>query len=652
MSKLRTADSTCILCGCGCRLRYFLDDEGNITRCKPIIIDRERGYEGCFKGFIAWKGVETNRIDRPYVRGEDGELKESTWKEVYEILNSVFRDYKEENIAYVASGEVTNENNYIIQKFARVISFTNNIDTCARLCHASTLDAMMKTLGISVMPNKIDDVLSADCILVFGSNPYTNYPALGTKLMLAKMKGCKIISVQGSVNETSRKLADIVVTLEPGTEIIFINTLVAELVRKKYIPLSRIEELKGGEAFLNVIEKFKSSLVYRFCHIDLEVFDKIVETIGKTENFVVMHGMGITQSGIGTETVACLINLVLLKDAKLVSMRGKINIQGAGDMGCSPTSYPTGPINEETKMKYESIIGAEVPLMEGLTQIEFMLTSPVDVIYICGSNPAVSMPYLDAIHRVLKRAFVIYHHPFWTRTAKFADIILPLPTLIETNGTITNAEALVRRVRKVREVISSAREPWQFLGQLAKRMGYEHQFIYRDPFDIFEEICRAQPRYRILNIKEVWNGRETYTDKTPKFRRLHIPKIPSRPIKRSLQYPFILLTMRSPYHFCAGDVTRNIDGLLKNESEAYLFMNPRDMNDLGLENRDLVEVTSRCGRIKIKVKMSESIPPGIVATRFHFESTLVNRLTPPEFDPESLTPNYKDIPVNIRKLAE
>ena len=649
--SLTSIKSVCPLCGCGCKLNYVLDANGDIVKSEPIIRDVKRGYEFCFKGILAWKGIYHNRIDRPYIRLENGELKAISWKEAMDKLIEVFREHRGDSIAFVGSGEITNENNYIIQKFARVVSYTNNIDTCARLCHASTLKALKLTLGIPVMPDYLNDVLDADCILILGSNPYSNYPALGNKILLARRRGAKVISVQTAMNETSQRLADIAITLEPGTELIFVSTLISEIIRRGFVDENDISTIEGWRTFKELhLKEYFVTMAVRLCQVDLSLFDEVVELVGSANHLVIMHGMGITQTGIGTDTVIEIINLAMLKKGKLISMRGKVNIQGAGDIGCSPDECPSGPIDSEARKEYARIIGAEIPEIPGKNIIDFLLTKPVEVIYICGMNPAVSMPHLRKVHEVLENSFVIYHHPFWTKTAEYADLILPLPTLIETEGTITNAEGCVRKVNKVTSVVPEARTPLWLFPRIAKAMGFGRYFDYHSAKEVFEEICLVQPRYRYINVDELWRTKgELYTEKTPKFMRFITIKPNLRHIRRSLDFPFILLTARSPYHFCTGDITRNVEELVRREPDNYVYMNPRDMEELGIEDDDEVEVSSRIGSMRVKAKANPALPLGILVTRFHFEDSLVNILAPPDFDEKSFTPNYKAIPVKISK---
>ncbi|RLE62335.1 MAG: hypothetical protein DRJ47_10840, partial [Thermoprotei archaeon] len=639
----RTAvKSTCLLCGCGCKLGYLLGQNGVITGCQIVAGSPKTGYESCFKGMVAWKSIYRNRIKKPYERRENGELKELSWSQVIDKLASLLRDYREDEIAFEASGEIANEDNYVIQKFARTVNWTNNIDTCARLCHASTLLAFEKTLGITVMPDKMNDVLNADLIFIIGSNPYSNYPALSVKMIIAKRKGANRISVQTASNETSRKLADVRVAREPGSEFIFISTLVAELIRRGYVDESTCSKIEGWKAFKkHHLDNYYVPMVTRLCQVDPEIFDEIVKLVGESKSLVITHGMGITQSGIGTDTIIALVDLALIKNAKLVSMRGKINIQGAGDVGCSPNHYPTGRISKKTRKEYEQLIGLQVPASPGKTVIDFLIRKPVDLVYICGTNPAVSMPYLEETHKVLKRSIIIYHHPFWTKTTEFADIILPLPTLIETEGTITNAEGLVRKVEKVTTVVKSALRPMHLFSKIAKKIGLKG-FNYSDPLNVFGEICKVQPRYRHIDIDQLWfKDVDAYVDKKPRFRKLLIASPPAKYIRRSIEYPFILRTARSPYHFCAGDVTRNVEELMKREPENLLYMNPHDMISLGLQDNDKARVTSITGSLIFKVKSNPHVPSGILITRFHFEDSLVNKLTPLELDEESRTPSYK-----------
>ncbi len=646
----RAVTSVCMLCGCGCLIGYVVEG-GRIVSARGVPEDPVSGGQPCFKGLLCWKALYSGRITKPMKRKDRSGFVEISWSEALSILKDLFTTYIEQDVAFTGSGEITNENNYAIQKFARIITRTNNIDTCARLCHAPTVHAFEKALGIGVAPARVDDLLEADCVFLVGTNPLANYPSgMGRRLSLIRSQA-KIISVQTTLDITSRSVAHIAVQVELGSELIFINCLEAELIRRGYVDEERLEKIPGWrETRELLLNRYHEFMVKRFCGVRLDVFDEIVEAVGKAKKLVVSHGMGVTQQVQGTDIVLSLVNLAVTKNGFLLPLRGKVNIQGAGDVGCRPDAYPTGPISRESRLRYEELTGYPVPSWHGKKIIDFLIEDPVSLVYVCGMNPAVSLPALNRVYKVLEDVILVYHHPFWTLTAEFADLVLPMPALIETSGTITNCEGRVRVVRRVVEPPGEARPPLWLFHKLAKLMGKERVLPTVEPVEVFSEITKACPAYSELSIVKIYGSGEGWRDKKPKFVRMYPTPFKAELVRRSFEYPFLLRTSRSMFHFCTGDATRRVPELLAREPKPYLYMNPEDMKSMRIEEGEQVKVVSEEASITLEVKPDATVPRGVVVARFHFEEAPINKIIPLRYDSETKTPNYKVIPVRIEKL--
>ena len=647
----RQVTSVCMLCGCGCLLEYTLEGD-SITRAKRVKWDPVSEGKPCHKGLTAWKAYKKDRILYPMKRKDRKGLIRISWREALDELEDIFKSYLEHDIAFIASAETTNENCYVTQKFARVISRTNNIDNCGRVCHAPSIKALEMTYGVTASPGCASDVLKADCILLVGTNPLSNYPScLGARLAMMKGKAT-IISLQTTYDMTSRSIADIFAQLEPGSELIFLNCISAELIREGYVNDDDLvkEYPEWPEIKKHLIENCHSFMVRKFCGVELSVFKKIVKAIGESKNFVASHGMGLTQQVQGTETILSLLNLVNIKKGKIITFRGKVNTQGVGDMGCDPEHYPTGYLGKETRIMYENLIGHPVPSWKGLTLIDFLIEKPVEVVYISGMNPAVSLPALERVHRNLRNSIVIYHYPYMNLTAEFADLILPMPLLIEEEGTITNGEGRIRKVNRVIRPLGESRNQLWLFKELAVRIGKEDYFRYSSPIDVLKEITTVNPAYKEISIPLLWSGKDAWRAKQELFRRLHLVKFRGEFIRRDLRYPFLLRTSRSFFHFCSGDITRRVPNLVRQEPESLLYMNPEDLKSLGISPGERVWVISEEGKLELKAKPDFTVPQGIVVARFHFEKRAINSITPLKYDQLTKTPNYKVVPVRVEKV--
>lgn len=637
--------SICPYCGCGCRLNYIVE-KNKLAKIVPDPSDEVSEGKPCIKGLTVHEVFKKGRILKPLIRkSKNSKLKEVSWEKAYQFIYKKTKDLTSEEIFFGPSGKITNEDNYIIQKFARIVFKTNNIDACcSRLCHVATVKALINAFGNGGNPWKMEEIYGIDCLLIIGSNPASNYPVLFNKILKIKNKA-KIISIQNIASLIS-EYADFSIIIKPGTETALLNGIINSLIEsKKY--RKDVENIDGFSGLNKIVKHYTPENVCKLCGIKIDEFKNLVNVIGKSNSFGAIHGMGLTQHVNAIENVHSLLNLIILKNGKLLSCRGEINVQGAGDMSCSPDILPTGSFIEFEKI--EKFWNTKVPKERGKSSIEAFLISPVKAAFVSGFNPAQSLPNLNEVHKNLKKMFFVQLDSYYNLTSKFADVILPTPLLFERNGTITNGERRVRLVRKVIKIGNSKPE-WVIFKELSKIFGYEKYFEYKNEREITKEIVNIIPAYRKIDVESIYNGNDEWADKEIKFVRLNPEEFEGIEDVRSEKYPFILTTFRSRYHFLTDEMTSKSKTLKKFPEGPFCYLNEEDAKNLKIKNGDRVKISSYVSNIKARVKIDKRIPKGIVGTHFHFENLLVNKLFPTQFDEETFTPNYKIIAVKIEKI--
>jgi anaerobic selenocysteine-containing dehydrogenase len=635
--------SICIYCGCSCRLKFLVEGK-KIKKVLPDEEDPVSKGKPCIKGLTIHEVVDKGRILYPMIR-YGKRLKRVSWEKAYDYISKNLRKFHPDEIFFVPSGKVTNEDNFVMQKFARLLG-TNNVDACCvRVCHKATVLALNNIFGLTGNPWGMDDIYSRDCILIIGSNPASNYPVLFNRILEAKKNGAKIICAQPIKNQTSDH-ADLLLLIQPGTETALLNGIMNFLIENKSYDkdAEKIDNFKG---LVELVKNYEPEKVCEICKISLKDFESFAKLIAESKNFGAIHGMGITQHINAIESVHSLLNLILLKNGKLLSFRGEVNVQGAGDMGGSPDILPTDGMMKFDRL--EKLWGKGITLKKGKNVIEAFLISPVKACFISGFNPAQSLPNLNQVHKNLKKMFLIQLDSYFNLTSKFAKVILPTPLLIERNGTITNGERRVRLVKKVREPLGEAKPEWQIFKELSKYFGLQKFFNYKDEKDVFKEIVEVIPAYMSIDVDFLFQGNDSWADKEIKFKRFVPENFEGVEDSRSEKYPFILTTFRSSYRFLTDEATSKSKTLRKFDVD-FCYMNERDAKSLKIKDGDKVEIFNSNGKLKTRVKIKDFIPEGILGMHFHSEKVLVNKLFPTQFDEETFQPNFKTVAAQIRKI--
>ncbi len=631
--------SVCCYCGCGCKLLY--DVRGNkIVGVRPDPQDVVSEGRPCIKGLTIHEVYNKGRILRPMIR-RGGKLRKSSWDEVLRYIKKQTKDLTPAEIFFAPSGKTTNEDCYVLQKLARVVYKTNNIDgCCGRLCHAATLIAMQNMLGLPAMPYTINDIRHVDCLLIIGSNPPSNYPVLFNRIVDAKERGAEIIAVSPIRNEIMQ-FATLSLLIAPGSHLALLNYFIRYLIRtKSYVDDS--SSIEGFEELKRSVSKISLHRVSKVTGLKSNEILQAARIIAKSRQLGAIHGMGITQHVDAVESVSALLNLLLLKNGKILSCRGEINVQGCGDMLCSP---------DLNSSFFEQAYGIELPELKGKNMLEALIMSPVSAAFISGFNPAQSLPYLERVHENLQNIFLIQMESHFNLTSRFADVILPTPTLIERQGTITNGERRVRLVSRVLRPLGSSRQEWEIAKAIAKSMGYGKFFPYRTSKDVTKEITRIVPAYRSVDVEKLYKGIDQFADKKVKFRKFVPTEFKGIEEVRSRKYPFLLTTFRSKFQFLTGELTSKSKTLRKlSGDQEVCYVSPYDARELKLKDGDLIRVKSEVGSVIVRARIDNVVPKGTVAMHFHFERLLVNKLFPLRFDPRCFTPNYKLVAVAIEKV--
>ena len=671
--------TTCPFCGCGCQF-YLQVLDGEISGVIPCKTDQVSEGKLCIKGRNAHRFVQhKDRVKKPLIK-QDGKLRETGWQKAFDIiarrLEEIKRDFGPDSIGLLSSAKCTNEENFLLMKFARAAIGTNNVDHCARLCHASTVVGLMTAFGSGAMTNSIPEVEGADCIFVIGSNTIEQHPLIGSRIVKAKDKGAKLIVVDPRRIPLAR-FADIYLQMKPGTDVCLLNGLMNIILRDGLEDKSFIRErTEGFEEFRKKIELYPPEKVQEICDIGVEDLRKAARIYGEAKRAMIIYSMGITQHTTGTDNVRSTANLALLtgnvgRECTGVNpLRGQNNVQGACDVGALPNVYSgyQSIQDKAVRERFEQAWGTQLPQQPGLTVVELIdaaCKGSLKAMYIMGENPMVSDPDLNHVREGLKALdFLVVQDIFLSETTMLADVVLPAASFAEKEGTFTATDRRVLRVRKAIDPLGESKPDWVIISQLAQKMG-NSKFAYNSAQDIMDEIARLTPIYGGISYDRLDQGGvlawpcptpdhpgttflhdKTFTRGKGRFTPIDYKDPAELPDR---EFPFILTTGRVIFQYHTGTMTRRISSLEREAPTGFVELNPQDAQKLKLGQGDTVKVRSRRGEIEINAFITDKVAPGIVFIPFHFAECAANQLTNSRLDPEAKIPELKVCAVNISK---
>ncbi|MEE9365573.1 MAG: formate dehydrogenase subunit alpha, partial [Dehalococcoidales bacterium] len=510
--------TTCPYCGVGCQMNLGIKDEQVIRISGDRDNEVNRGRL-CVKGrFGVVEFVRhPERLTNPMMR-RNGKLSQITWDEALDEVAVKFSRYQPDEIAVMSSAKCTNEENYVMQKLARAVLGTQNVDHCARLCHSPSVAGLAQSFGSGAMTNSISDIAEAGCILAIGTNTTETHPVIGWEVRKAARKGTKLIVANPREIELVRD-ADLWLQHRPGTDVALIMGMCRVIVDEELFDSSFItERCENFDAFKESLKDFDLDFVEKITGVSREQIVEAARMYATNGPTALLYAMGITQHSHGTDNVIATANLAMLtgnvgKPGSGVNpLRGQNNVQGACDMGALPNVYPgyQAVTNPAVKEKFETAWDCSLPAQPGLTITEIIdgaYNGKIKAIYIMGENPVLSEPEAKHAEEALQKLeFLVVQDIFLSETAKLADIVLPGVSFAEKDGTFTNTERRVQRVRKAMEPVGDAKPDWWITCQIAQRMGKGKGFDFARPSQIMDEIARLTPSYGGISYRRLEKG--------------------------------------------------------------------------------------------------------------------------------------------------
>nr|WP_154269747.1 MULTISPECIES: formate dehydrogenase subunit alpha [Haloferax] len=665
-------ESVCPYCGVGCGIRYDADRESAVGWKGPV---NQKG-ELCPKGAAAWDVVDhEERLTTPLVR-VNGTLVEATWEEAFDRIEREFdrivTDHGPDSVFFFTSASCTNEENYLLQKTARKLG-TNNVDSCARLCHASTVAAMRNRFGAGAMTNSLEDLMEADVFLVTGANPAEQHPVIFRSYVLPALKsGAKLIHVDPRENATT-KAADIHLPVKPGFDIPVLNAMAAVIVEEGLVDEAFVAERTTGfdglRAYLSELDVDEEA---ERAGVDPEDLRAAARAYGEAGRAAIFTGMGMSQHHCGTDNVHTLINLPLLTGnvgkagTGVNPLRGQNNVQGTGDVGGLPNALPgyRDVTDADARAAAAEVWGFEPPETPGLTEVEatHRFGDEVRAAYVFGEDPAMTEPNTNYVRAQFEKLdFCVVHDIFPTETSNYADVILPGSVWAEKSGTVTNTDRQVIRMRQNVAPPGNARTDLDILREFAARVaGLESP---ETPEGVFDELCAVAPIYAGMSYEGIGTGSQRWPfpegategttflhadrfengSKTASLRVIeHVD--PADPVEDD---ELVLTTGRVLQHFNSGALSRRSGVLMRMRGEDVLQIHPDDAAARGIEDGARVRIENERGTVTVAAEVTPAIRRGTVFTTFHYADPLVNKLTGNALDPTAKIPEYKHSAVRV-----
>ncbi len=694
----KTVDTLCPYCGVGCQTRVYTD--GN----RILKVDGRDGPANenrlCVKGRFGFDYIHhPDRLTVPLIRREDAPAKtgnveisrddvstyfrEATWEEALEAatggLAAVHGRDGGKAIAGFGSAKCSNEEAYLFQKLIRQRFETNNVDHCTRLCHASSVAALMEGLNSGAVTAPFTAAGDAECIIVIGARPAENHPVAATYLKNAAKRGAKLIVMdpRGQAQGIAR-YASHILRFKAGTDVALLNAMLNVIVSEGLVDQQYVQaNTEGFEDLAARITAFPPEKMADVCGIPAETIREVARLYARSSASIIFWGMGISQHVHGTDNARCLIALALTTGqigrpgTGLHPLRGQNNVQGASDAGLIPMVYPDYKSVEDAEIRkqYEAFWGRPMDPVKGLTVVEIMDAIHADQIkamYILGENPAMSDPDQSHARAALaKLEHLVVQDIFMTETAWHADVILPAAAHAEKAGTYTNTNRQVQMARPVIDPPGEARADWAIVTQMANRLGLG--WTYSHPREVFNEMAQVMPSLANISWERIEREESvTYPADAPdqpgneiifakgfptasgRGRIVAADVTPPDELPDD-DYPMVLTTGRLLEHWHTGAMTRRAEALDALEPEAIAALNRWDMKRLGVAPGDMVRVATRRGEVTLKAREDRDVAEGMVFIPFCFAEAAANLLTNPQLDPMGKIPEFKFCAARIER---
>ena len=683
----RQVDSVCPYCGVGCQLTFSVKDD------KIVSVSGRQGPANagrlCVKGRYGFDYIANpERLTSPLIRREDvpksasmpfdpanplTHFREASWEEALDMAAGRLARVRDEHgpsaMAGFGSAKGTNEEAYMVQKLVRTGFGTNNVDHCTRLCHASSVAALLENIGSGAVTASFAECRNAEAIIVIGANPTVNHPVAATFIKNAAQRGARLYILDPRGQHLDRYATESL-RFSPGSDVAMLNAMINVIITEELYDADYVaKQTEGFEDLKARTAHTTPEAMAPICGVDADTLRRVARGYATAGSAMIFWGMGISQHTHGTDNSRCLISLALLTGnvgragTGLHPLRGQNNVQGASDAGLIPMFFPDyKPVTDaETRTKYENFWGTTLDPERGLTVVEITdaaYDGDIKAMYIMGENPAMSDPDQEHARTALANLdILVVQDIFMTETAAFADVILPASAFPEKDGTVTNTDRRVQMGRAAVPMPGQAQQDWWIIQELANRMGLN--WTYSHPRDVFAEMRMVMPSLTGISWQRLDDegavtypcadensaGREVifgdgFPTESGRGRMTPAEVLPPDETPDA-EYPIVLTTGRLLEHWHTGSMTRRSSVLDALEPEPEVHMAPETLQGLQVEPGTLVRVVTRRGEIELAARIDPKLPSGLIFVPFCFYEAPANYLTNPALDPYGKIPELK-----------
>ncbi|ANU10928.1 formate dehydrogenase subunit alpha [Planococcus antarcticus DSM 14505] len=682
-TRTKKTKTVCTFCGVGCSFEIWTKDR-EILKIQPVSEAPANQISTCVKGKFGWDFVNSEeRITTPLIR-KNGEFVEASWEEALDLVASKFKAIKEQNgkdsIGVISSSKITNEDNYVIQKLSRQVFKTNNVDNCSRYCQSPATDGLFRTVGMGGDAGTIKDIASAGLVIIVGANPAEGHPVLATRVKRAhKLHGQKLIVADMRKNEMAER-SDVFITPKQGTDQVWLMAVTKYMIDQGWHDQQFIDDnVNYFNDFKEVLNQYTLDYAEQQSGVSKETLIRTAEMIRDADGTCILWGMGVTQNTGGSDTSAAISNLLLATGnyrrpgAGAYPLRGHNNVQGACDMGSLPGWLPgyQHVSDDNAREKFEQAYGVKIdnkPGMDNIKMLQAVDEGIMKAMYVVGEDMALVDSNANHVDEVLaKLDFFVVQDIFFSRTAQYADVILPAAPSLEKDGTFTNTERRVQRLYKALPELGQSKADWWIVQEIANRLGAG--WDYGHPSEIFAEMASLSPLFAKADYTnmEGWNsflwgsleGESTpllyvdgfnFPDKKARFALSDWVE----PVVFPEEYDLHINNGRLLEHFHEGNMTDKSRGIISKLPETFVEVSPQLAKERGLEDGSTVRLVSPYGALKLpvivtgRVKGNELFLP-MNSTK---KETAINFLTGPAVDQRTNTPAYKQTKVRMEVLKD
>ena len=693
----RTVDSVCPYCGVGCQLTYHVRND------KLLYVTGRDGPANenrlCVKGRFGFDYIDhPHRLKKPLVRKDGVEkhaadkvdpqnpwthFREARWEEALDRAAAGLKKIRDRDgnraLAGFGSAKASNEEAYLFQKLVRTGFGNNNVDHCTRLCHASSVAALMETIGSGAVTATFNQCANSDVIVVIGANPTENHPVAATYFKQAAKRGATLV-VMDPRGQGLKRHATHMLQFNPGTDVAMLNAILNVIVTEGLYDKQYVQaHTEGFAAFAEHVRDFTPEEMAPICGIEADVLRTVARTYARAKSAIIFWGMGVSQHVHGTDNARCLIALALIcgqvgrPGTGLHPLRGQNNVQGASDAGLIPMFFPDYKAVDDgaIRTKFEQAWGQKLDPQRGLTVVEIMnavKAGQIKGMYILGENPAMSDPDLNHAREALAMLeHLVVQDLFLTETAVYADVVLPASAWPEKDGTVTNTNRQVQMGRRALPLPGEAKVDWWITQEIARRMGLD--WNYTHPREIFTEMASLMPSLDNISWDRIFReSAVTYPCDSPEEPGHDVvfgDRFPTQDGRGKLvsarilppdelpdpEFPMVLSTGRQLEHWHTGAMTRRATTLDALEPGPVANLSRADIARLGVEPGDRIRVTTRRGAIELYVRQDDAIPDGVVFIPFAFAEAAANLLTNPALDPFGKIPEFKYCAARVERVG-